>query len=164
MICCPSPSSDKPESVSRLLQSRSCSYCPSVGCLLSVCLSVSSSTEAGDNMRLLPAVVTASLTLAVAYYVYIPLPDTIQEPWKLMMLDAVFRTTMHLVREEMFYLFINYYYYYLRIHYGACAAMEQVCNSSCDCDDNCVADISKYIIIIMMIIKRCSCMYDQLLK
>lgn len=115
-------------------------------------------------MRLLPAVVTASLTLAVAYYVYIPLPDTIQEPWKLMMLDAVFRTTMHLVREEMFYLFINYYYYYLRIHYGACAAMEQVCNSSCDCDDNCVADISKYIIIIMMIIKRCSCMYDQLLK
>lgn len=37
-------------------------------------------------------------------------------------------------------------------------------NSSCDCDDNCVADISKYIIIIMMIIKRCSCMYDQLLK
>lgn len=115
-------------------------------------------------MRLLPAVVTASLTLAVAYYVYIPLPDTIQEPWKLMMLDAVFRTTMHLVREEMFYLFINYYYYYLRIHYGACAAMERVCNSSCDCDDNCVADISKYIIIIMMIIKRCSCMYDQLLK
>ncbi|KAM8736562.1 neutral cholesterol ester hydrolase 1a [Acanthopagrus schlegelii] len=47
-------------------------------------------------MRLLPAVVTASLMLAVAYYVYIPLPDAIQEPWKLMMLDAMFRTTMHL--------------------------------------------------------------------
>ena len=63
-------------------------------------------------MRLLPAVVTASLMLAVAYYVYIPLPDAIQEPWKLMMLDAVFRTTMHLVREEMSHLFIYHDYYY----------------------------------------------------
>ncbi|XP_054469883.1 neutral cholesterol ester hydrolase 1a [Anoplopoma fimbria] len=47
-------------------------------------------------MRLLPVVVTVSLTLAVAYYVYIPLPDAIQEPWKLLMLDAGFRATMHL--------------------------------------------------------------------
>ncbi|KAF1374642.1 hypothetical protein PFLUV_G00231230 [Perca fluviatilis] len=47
-------------------------------------------------MRLLPVVVTVSLTVALAYYVYIPLPDAIQEPWKLMMLDAGFRTTMHL--------------------------------------------------------------------
>ncbi|XP_060918508.1 neutral cholesterol ester hydrolase 1-like [Labrus mixtus] len=47
-------------------------------------------------MRLLPVVVTVLLTVSVAYYVYIPLPDSIQEPWKLMMLDAGFRTTMHL--------------------------------------------------------------------
>ncbi|KAK5857684.1 hypothetical protein PBY51_010911 [Eleginops maclovinus] len=47
-------------------------------------------------MRLLPATVTLSLTVAIAYYVYIPLPDSIQEPWRLMMLDAGFRTTMHL--------------------------------------------------------------------
>ncbi|XP_074517548.1 neutral cholesterol ester hydrolase 1-like [Sebastes fasciatus] len=47
-------------------------------------------------MRLLPAAVTVSLTVAVAYFIYIPLPDAIQEPWKLMMLDAGFRTTMHL--------------------------------------------------------------------
>lgn len=58
-------------------------------------------------MRLLPVVVTVSLTVALAYYVYIPLPDAIQEPWKLMMLDAGFRTTMHLVREEMFSLGIH---------------------------------------------------------
>ncbi|XP_034530575.1 neutral cholesterol ester hydrolase 1-like [Notolabrus celidotus] len=47
-------------------------------------------------MRLLPVIFTVSLTLSVAYYVYIPLPDDIQEPWKLMMLDAGFRTTMNL--------------------------------------------------------------------
>eukprot|EP00064_Thunnus_orientalis_P009959 superscaffoldBa00001302_g9985 len=47
-------------------------------------------------MRLLPVVVTVSLTVAVAYYVYIPLPDAIQEPWKLMLLDGGFRAAMHL--------------------------------------------------------------------
>ncbi|XP_020494346.2 neutral cholesterol ester hydrolase 1-like [Labrus bergylta] len=47
-------------------------------------------------MRLLPVVVTVLLTVSVAYYVYIPLPDSIQEQWKLMMLDAVIRAMMHL--------------------------------------------------------------------
>lgn len=47
-------------------------------------------------MRVLPLAVTVLLTLALAYYVYIPLPESIQEPWRLMMLDAAFRTTMHL--------------------------------------------------------------------
>ncbi|GAA6213286.1 neutral cholesterol ester hydrolase 1-like [Lates japonicus] len=47
-------------------------------------------------MRLKPVVFTVLLTVAVAYYVYIPLPDAIQEPWKLMLLDAGFRATMHL--------------------------------------------------------------------
>ncbi|XP_022606257.1 neutral cholesterol ester hydrolase 1-like [Seriola dumerili] len=47
-------------------------------------------------MRLKPVVLTVLLTVAVAYYVYIPLPDAIQEPWKLMMLDAGFRAAMHL--------------------------------------------------------------------
>lgn len=51
-------------------------------------------------MRLLPGVVTGLLTAAVAYYIYIPLPDGIQEPWKLMLLNAAFRTTMSVVREE----------------------------------------------------------------
>uniref|UniRef100_UPI0037E934B9 neutral cholesterol ester hydrolase 1-like n=1 Tax=Semicossyphus pulcher TaxID=241346 RepID=UPI0037E934B9 len=49
-------------------------------------------------MRLLPVLVTVLLTVGVAYYVYIPLPDGIQQPWKMMMLDAGFRTTMHLAR------------------------------------------------------------------
>ncbi|XP_074548160.1 neutral cholesterol ester hydrolase 1a [Halichoeres trimaculatus] len=47
-------------------------------------------------MKLLPVLLSVSLSLLLAYYVYIPLPDAIQEPWKLMMLDAGFRTTMHL--------------------------------------------------------------------
>ncbi|KAM6912363.1 neutral cholesterol ester hydrolase 1a [Xenentodon cancila] len=47
-------------------------------------------------MRLRPLFVTVSLTAAVAYYVYTPLPDAIHEPWKLMMVDAAFRSAMHL--------------------------------------------------------------------
>ncbi|XP_047467557.1 neutral cholesterol ester hydrolase 1-like [Mugil cephalus] len=47
-------------------------------------------------MKLLPLVVTVLLTVAVAYYIYIPLPEAIQEPWKLMLLDAAFRTAVHL--------------------------------------------------------------------
>ncbi|XP_071354294.1 neutral cholesterol ester hydrolase 1-like [Trachinotus anak] len=42
-------------------------------------------------MRLKPVALTLLLTVAVAYYVYVPLPDAIQEPWKLMMLNAGFR-------------------------------------------------------------------------
>lgn len=49
-------------------------------------------------MRLQAVAVTLSLTVALAYYVYVPLPHAIQEPWKLMLLDATFRTTRHLVR------------------------------------------------------------------
>ncbi|XP_064188719.1 neutral cholesterol ester hydrolase 1-like [Anguilla rostrata] len=38
----------------------------------------------------------ACLLTAVAYYVYIPLPSTISEPWKLMLLDATFRSAIRL--------------------------------------------------------------------
>lgn len=48
-------------------------------------------------MRPLPVFVTVLFTAALAYYIYIPLPDAIQEPWRLMMLDAALRTTMSLV-------------------------------------------------------------------
>lgn len=51
----------------------------------------------GAIMRPLPVFVTVLLTAALAYYIYIPLPDAIQEPWRLMMLDAALRTTMALV-------------------------------------------------------------------
>ncbi|KAJ8387174.1 hypothetical protein AAFF_G00159860 [Aldrovandia affinis] len=40
--------------------------------------------------------VTCLLTVSVAYYIYIPLPNTIAEPWKLMLLDATFRSAMRL--------------------------------------------------------------------
>ncbi|XP_045918860.1 neutral cholesterol ester hydrolase 1a [Micropterus dolomieu] len=59
-------------------------------------------------MRLLPVVVTVSLTVAVAYYVYIPLPDAIQEPWKLMILDSGFQTMMHLASLKAWLGFGNY--------------------------------------------------------
>lgn len=51
----------------------------------------------GVTMRPLPVLVTVLLTAALAYYIYIPLPDAIQEPWRLMLLDAGLRTTMNLV-------------------------------------------------------------------
>ncbi|XP_026863825.2 neutral cholesterol ester hydrolase 1 isoform X2 [Electrophorus electricus] len=35
------------------------------------------------------------LSVAASYYIYLPLPSTITEPWKLMLLDAVFRCMMH---------------------------------------------------------------------
>lgn len=51
----------------------------------------------GTIMRTLPVFVTVLLTAALAYYIYIPLPDAIQERWRLMMLDTALRSTMHLV-------------------------------------------------------------------
>ncbi|KAA0704644.1 Neutral cholesterol ester hydrolase 1 [Triplophysa tibetana] len=37
-----------------------------------------------------------SLSIAAAYYVYLPLPSTISEPWKLMFMDAILRGITHL--------------------------------------------------------------------
>lgn len=47
-------------------------------------------------MRLLLA--GAVLLSAAAYYVYLPLPSGVSEPWKLMLLDALFRSFMQAVR------------------------------------------------------------------
>ncbi|XP_041809533.1 neutral cholesterol ester hydrolase 1-like [Chelmon rostratus] len=44
-------------------------------------------------MKLLLTVVFAA---AVAYYMYTPMPESIQEPWRLMVLDAGYRSAMHL--------------------------------------------------------------------
>lgn len=86
-------------------------------CVLSRCHSLSQHSQSGSSvfsgvteasegvryeMRLLPVVVTLLVTVGLAYYVYVPVPDGIQEPWKLMMLDAGFRAMMTLVRQEMF--------------------------------------------------------------
>ncbi|XP_076151996.1 neutral cholesterol ester hydrolase 1a [Alosa pseudoharengus] len=38
---------------------------------------------------------TLLLSLALAYYVYTPMPETISEPWKLMILDTAIRSMMH---------------------------------------------------------------------
>uniref|UniRef100_A0A3B4H782 Neutral cholesterol ester hydrolase 1 n=1 Tax=Pundamilia nyererei TaxID=303518 RepID=A0A3B4H782_9CICH len=42
--------------------------------------------------------VLAVLLSAAAYYVYLPLPSGVSEPWKLMLLDALFRSFMKAVR------------------------------------------------------------------
>lgn len=55
------------------------------------------SPSQGSVMRTRAVFVTVLLTAALAYYVYTPLPDAIEEPWRLMALDAALRTTMHLV-------------------------------------------------------------------
>ncbi|XP_029983517.1 neutral cholesterol ester hydrolase 1a [Sphaeramia orbicularis] len=47
-------------------------------------------------MRLRPVVVSVFVAAAVAYFVYIPLPENVQEPWKLMLLDAAFRATVRI--------------------------------------------------------------------
>ena len=86
-------------------------------------------------MRLLPVVVTLLLTVAVAYYVYIPLPDAIQEPWKLMLLDAGFRAAMHLVRAGFSALYLK--------HRQMCVGcLQQVC--SCSYVDLCCIKSSFY--------------------
>ena len=69
---------------------------------------VTGDTERGrrKKMGLKPLVVTVLLTVAVAYYIYLPLPDAIQQPWKLMVLDAGFRSAMHLVRDGGVFCFV----------------------------------------------------------
>lgn len=51
-----------------------------------------------DAMRLRLA--GAVLLSAAAYYVYLPLPSGVSEPWKLMLLDALFRSFMQAVRAD----------------------------------------------------------------
>ncbi|KAJ8270356.1 hypothetical protein GJAV_G00113470 [Gymnothorax javanicus] len=43
-------------------------------------------------------VLTVLLAAATAYYFYIPLPSTVSEPWKLMLLDGMLRGIMHVGR------------------------------------------------------------------
>uniref|UniRef100_A0A3B4TD10 Neutral cholesterol ester hydrolase 1 n=1 Tax=Seriola dumerili TaxID=41447 RepID=A0A3B4TD10_SERDU len=49
-------------------------------------------------MRSKKVVVNTVLLSAAAYYVYLPLPSGVSEPWKLMLLDALFRSFMQAVR------------------------------------------------------------------
>ncbi|XP_054894735.1 neutral cholesterol ester hydrolase 1a isoform X2 [Poeciliopsis prolifica] len=47
-------------------------------------------------MGLKAVVVTVLLAAALSYYIYTPVPDAIQQPWKLMAVDAAFRTVRNL--------------------------------------------------------------------
>lgn len=51
-------------------------------------------------MKLSSVVVTLILTVGVPYYIYTPLPAAIEEPLKLMLLDALFRAMMQVVRNK----------------------------------------------------------------
>lgn len=42
-------------------------------------------------------IVAILLSIAAAYYIYLPLPSTISEPWKLMFMDSILRGVMHVV-------------------------------------------------------------------
>lgn len=44
-------------------------------------------------------VLLAGLFAFTAYYVYLPLPSTVSEPWRLMLLDASFRAAQQTVRK-----------------------------------------------------------------
>ncbi|XP_059380142.1 neutral cholesterol ester hydrolase 1 [Carassius carassius] len=41
------------------------------------------------------SIVAILLSVAAAYYIYLPLPSTISEPWKLMFMDSILRGVMH---------------------------------------------------------------------
>lgn len=51
------------------------------------------------RMRSSCVVLTALVALA-AYYIYIPLPSSVSDPWKLMLLDATFRGAQQVVRRS----------------------------------------------------------------
>lgn len=40
----------------------------------------------------------------IAYYIYRPLPENVEEPWKLMLLDASFRSLKHVVSWDIYFL------------------------------------------------------------
>lgn len=42
--------------------------------------------------------VLAALVALAAYYIYIPLPSSASDPWKLMLLDAALRSIVQVVR------------------------------------------------------------------
>lgn len=94
-----------------------------------------------DKMRLLPVVITVSLTVALAYYVYIPLPDGIQEPWKLMLLDAGFRTMMYLVR--LVFKGAPWDAWLVKHRQMCVGCLQQVC--SCSCNDSCCLNHCMYL-------------------
>lgn len=51
-------------------------------------------------------VLLAGWLALTAYYVYLPLPSTVSQPWGLMMLDAVFRIVQQSVRKTRRRLFL----------------------------------------------------------
>lgn len=53
-------------------------------------------------------IVAILLSIAAAYYIYLPLPSTISEPWKLMFMDAILRGVMHVVRLFFILFYIHF--------------------------------------------------------
>lgn len=58
------------------------------------------------RMRSSCVVLTALVALA-AYYIYIPLPSSVSDPWKLMLLDATFRGAQQAVRRSPALVFLS---------------------------------------------------------
>lgn len=52
-------------------------------------------------MRLGNIILFVAFCSFTAYYVYEPLPEEIEEKWKLMLTNCFFKTVSHLVRKEL---------------------------------------------------------------
>lgn len=78
----------------QLPRAETCQRSPG-GIALSLCQPAGEPSR--GKMRSSCVLLTALVALA-AYYVYIPLPGSVSDPWKLMLLDATFRGAQQVVR------------------------------------------------------------------
>ena len=57
-------------------------------------------------MRFGGIIVFVALCSFSAYYIYEPIPEEIEERWKLMLTNCFFRSLSHLVRKKMYFCII----------------------------------------------------------
>lgn len=55
-------------------------------------------------MRLRNIILFVAFCSFTAYYVYEPIPEEIEEKWKLMLTNCFFKTLSHMVRKDFFFL------------------------------------------------------------
>lgn len=59
------------------------------------------SRSAGPGRMRSSCVLLTALVALAAYYIYIPLPSSVSDPWKLMMVDCIFRGAQQVVSETL---------------------------------------------------------------
>lgn len=72
-------------------------------------------------MRLGNIILFVAFCSFTAYYVYEPLPEEIEEKWKLMLTNCLFKTVSHMVRKDLFIYFKKKHFAcrlaYLKLHH-----------------------------------------------